>query len=81
MSDTHRAAGLSGATPALGALPPGGSQEAGQLLSMVGGAAGLSFIVCPFTEVTVSVTPSNGQLLDSLSEILQMQHQPQSEEK
>lgn len=58
VSDTHRAAGLGGATPPLGTLPPRGiPRETGQFLGMVGGVAALSLIVCPFTEVTVSVKP------------------------
>lgn len=58
MSDTHRDAGLGGATPVLGALPPRGvPRETGQFLGMVGDVATLSLIVCPFTEVTVSVKP------------------------
>lgn len=58
VSDTHRDAGLGGATPALWALPPRGvPRETGQFLGMVGDVATLSLIVCPFTEVTVSVKP------------------------
>ena len=58
MSDTHRDAGLGGATPVLGALPPRGvPRETGLFLGMVGDVATLSLIVCPFTEVTVSVKP------------------------